>query len=53
MAKPIEGIPVFRGKAAKWLTAYLETHTRPDPVKQERARQDAKLVKKYIKPLRR
>lgn len=37
MAKPIEAIPAFKGKAAKWLTNYLEGR-RPDPAKAARAR---------------
>lgn len=52
MAKPIEGIPVFTGKAAEWMTDYLKT-AQPDPAKAERALQDAELVEKFIKPLRR
>jgi hypothetical protein len=49
VAKPIEAIPVFKGKAARWLTHYLKT-ARIDPAKQERARQDQEVAKR-VKPL--
>lgn len=49
MARPIEGIPPFKGKAAKWLAHYLKT-ARPDAKKQERALHD-KEVAKRVKPL--
>ena len=49
VAKPIEAIPVFKGKAARWLTRYLKT-ARIDPAKQERARQDQEVAKR-VKPL--
>jgi hypothetical protein len=44
MARPIEGIPPFKGKAAKWLADYLE-RTEPDPKKRERREaKDAELL---------
>lgn len=49
MAKPIEGISPFKGKAAQWLTDYLE-NTRPDPARQEIAREHLEAAKR-IKPL--
>ena len=49
MARPIQGVPPFRGKAAKWLAEYLDR--RPDPKKQaERAARDAELLK-HVKPV--
>ena len=49
MARPIEGIPPFKGKAAKWLMDYLKT-ARPDPAKIEQARRDKETARR-IKPL--
>ena len=51
MAKPIEGIPVFKGKAAKWLGRHLET-AKPNPTKAQQARNDKQVADK-IKPLSR
>ncbi len=51
MAKPIEAIPTFKGKAARWLTDYLKTR-QPDPTKRERAREHLQAAKR-IKPLAR
>ena len=47
MAKPVTGIPPFRGEAAEWLTQYLET-AKPDPEKAERARADKKVVSTFV-----
>jgi hypothetical protein len=49
MARPIEGIPPFKGKAAKWMTDYLKT-ARPDAEKVEQARRDQEVAKR-VKPL--
>jgi hypothetical protein len=51
MAKPIEGIPVFTGKAAAWLTAYLEK-AKPSAQKAEEAERDRQATKD-VKPLKR
>ena len=45
MAKPIEGIPVFRGPAAEWLARYL-TKAKPDPQKREQALEDQKTLER-------
>ena len=50
MAKPIEAIPPFKGKAAKALTEYLKTR-RPNAAKQQRAREHLQAAKR-VKPLR-
>ena len=47
MARPIQGIAPFTGKAAKWLLDYLENHTKRNP---EQARKDAEIAAR-IKPL--
>ena len=47
MAKPITGIPPFRGKAAELLTEYLE-NAKPDPRKAERAKEDRKVVERSV-----
>lgn len=49
MARPIKPIPTFRGKAARWLTDYLE-NTRPDPAKQQRAREHIEAAKRIRPP---
>ncbi len=44
MARPIEGITPFKGKAAEWLVDYLE-RTEPDPKKREsQEARDAELL---------
>ena len=52
MAKPIEGIKPFDGKAAKWLSGYLR-NTKVDPEKQRqvnaRIRQGAKRVRPIVR----
>ena len=45
MAKPIEGIPVFRDEAAAWLARYLKM-AKPDPKKEEQAREDRKTLER-------
>lgn len=45
MARPIEGIPPFKGKAAKWMTEYLKT-AQPDAKKLEQARRDQEVAKR-------
>jgi hypothetical protein len=49
MAKPIEAIPQFRGKAAVWINNYLKNR-QPDPARQQRVRQHLEAAKR-IKPL--
>ena len=39
MARPIEPIPVFTGKAARWFENYLK-NAKPDPKKAELAKKD-------------
>jgi hypothetical protein len=48
MAKPIEGIPPFKGKAGTWLANQLK-NSKPDPKKAELAVRDREMVKRYIK----
>ena len=48
MAKPIEGIPPFKGKAGTWLANQLKK-SKPDPKKAELAVRDREMVKRYIK----
>jgi len=48
MAKPIEGIPPFKGRAGTWLAKQLE-HSKPDPKKVELATRDRDMVKRHIK----
>jgi hypothetical protein len=47
MAKPINGIPPFTGKAAEWLSEYLET-AKPDPKKEEQSREDTEIVSRFV-----
>ena len=49
MAQPTEAIPVFKGKAAKWLSEYLESATHKRTAAQ--ARRDKEQAAK-IKPLK-
>lgn len=44
MAKPIEGIPVLKGKDAAELRAYLEK-AKPDPKKAEQNKADIKFAR--------
>ena len=48
MAKPIEGIPPFKGKAGTWLSKQLKG-SKPDPKKAELAVRDRDMVKRHIK----
>ena len=50
MAKPIEGIPPFRGSAAKWLDRYL-SKAHLDPAKQERIERADREIAQKVKPL--
>jgi len=50
MAKPIEGIPPFKGKAAKWLAAYMRT-AQPDPEKAKQLERDRQIVKERVRRL--
>ncbi len=48
MARPIEGIPTFKGRAARWLAKYLATHTKRNTAQ---AQKDAEMAAQ-IKPRR-
>ena len=50
MAKPIEGIPPFRGAAARWLDRYL-SKPRRDPREQERIERADREIARNVKPL--
>jgi len=50
MARPIEGIPTFTGKAARWLVHYLK-NSKPDPEKAAQAIRDREWVRRHIRPL--
>lgn len=46
MARPIEAIPVFKGRAAKWLSTYLESPThRRTPAQARRDKEEAATIK--------
>lgn len=45
MAKPVKAIPVFKGKAARWLTEYVRPRD-PDPAKQQRAKEHLEAAKR-------
>jgi hypothetical protein len=48
MAKPIEGVPPFKGKAGTWLAKQLK-ESQPDPKKAELAHRDREMVRRHIK----
>ena len=50
MAKPIEGIPAFKGKALAWLDSYLK-RVQPDPDEMKRAEEEKEAVARRVKPL--
>lgn len=52
MARPIEGIRPFTGKAARWLIDYLK-NARPDPEKAAQAIRDREWVRRHVRPLKR
>ncbi len=43
MAKPINGVPVLKGQAARWMSKYLKA-ARPNQEKKERAKQDRQIA---------
>lgn len=45
MARPIEDIPPFTGKAAKWLKEYLKTHTKRNTAQAQRDKEIAAQIK--------
>ncbi len=47
MAKPIEGIPAFKGRAAAWLDEYLD-NAKPDAKKKRDAASDLEVRKKLV-----
>lgn len=47
MAKPIQGIEPFTGKASEWLTRYLGSFD-PDPEKQREAEEREEALSKRI-----
>ena len=51
MAKPIEPIPVLRGKAAAWFTEFLKKGDQPSPERTAQAKRDKELAAR-MKPLR-
>lgn len=51
MAKPIEPIPVLRGKAAAWFEDFLRKGEKPSAKRLEQAKRDKKIAEQ-IRPLR-
>jgi hypothetical protein len=49
MAKPIEGIPPFKGKAAIWLDKYLQK-AQPDPQVLKDAAKERKEIEQRVTP---
>lgn len=52
MAKPIEGVPPFTGKAAAWLARYVKRANANPDRQRERKRRDEELARR-IQPLER
>ena len=51
MAKPIEPIPVLRGKAAAWFEDFLRKGDKPSAKRLEQAKRDREIAAR-IRPLR-
>lgn len=51
MAKPIEPIPVLRGKAAAWFEEFLHKGDKPSAKRLEQAKRDKEIAAR-IRPLR-
>jgi hypothetical protein len=50
MAKPIEGIPPFKGKAAIWLNSYMN-RVQPNPKRAQEAEKERRDIEKRVTPL--